>query len=622
MSDQVKHEMNRREFIGLSATAALGLSVIGGDAKVLSAGPRKISPGMREVAEANKVIVARDADWYCGFTGVSTATAEDGKEVIVCSYLKTDQHLRTTTDIMIARSEDGGRTWKDHRSLSHLDVEHDGAIWVAPELNRLRDGRLALICDKGNRKPGQELPVLSKWQTKERGMSNWMFTSDDGGVTWQGPTKIDDVGGEPERIHELSNGAWVYTRTDSRPTAAIKKPVEPWGASYYRSTAVFSDDQGKTWGRSAQIFDDPLYGDCEVGICEYAPGKLLAISRCGDAGSANGQPSRFSYSSDHGKTWSKPVLAPFYGHRPIPGLLKSGKLLVTFRNAWGTTGSYAFVFEASEKFIYQPNSFIWDETRCQLKDGAMEIRSAEGTRGAVEFTLYPVEDDDSAVELEAELAVKEADREGCLISAGAWVRFEPERVSLADREGEGFALDAMRFHRYRFVNRDKKLSIYVDGKLRLQTSTEGIHTRLVRFGNRPGGRPAVGTISAERQVAYGTNTTTETGRRAPLRGRQYAANAAHSLWRAVSAKVINRRDHAIDWRWSARDGFPDNFRRDRFIRLDRNGTFAAGDSGYSGWAQTAGGSVVIVDYTTGDEGKLPPYVRAYLTSEKELVARR
>jgi hypothetical protein len=59
----------------------------------------------------------------------------------------------------------------------------------------------------------------------------------------------------------------------------------------------------------------------------------------------------------------------------------------------------------------------------------------------------------------------------------------------------------------------------------------------------------------------------------------------------------------------ARDGIPDQFRRDRFVRLGRNGTFAAGDSG----------SIVIVDYTTGDEGKLPPFVRAYLTTEKELV---
>ena len=187
--------------------------------------------------------------------------------------------------------------------------------------------------------------------------------------------------------------------------------------------------------------------------------------------------------------------------------------------------------------------------------------------------------------------------------------------------GEGSRIDATRFHRYRFVNRGKKLSIYVDGKLRLQTSTEGIHTRLVRFGNRPGGRPAVGTISAETAQSActaGTRRLTPDSR-APLRGRQYAANAAHSLWRAVSAKVINRRDHAIDWRWSARDGFPDNS-----AATASSGWIATGRSPRATAVTAAGrrrraARIVIVDYTTGDEGKLPPYVRAYLVREQDLI---
>jgi hypothetical protein len=613
-------QLNRRDFIGLAATAVCGLSVIGGDAVIVGAEP-PVALGMRSIPELSKVTIAKDGAWYQAFTGVAVTKDKRGEEVVVCSYLKTDQHLRTTTDIMVARSEDGGRTWKEHRSISHLDIESDGAIWVAPELNRLGDGRLVLICDKGQRKPGQALPPLTRWQTKEYGMSNHIFLSDDGGATWTGPMKTDDVGGEPERVHELSNGVWMYTRTDSRATTAIKRPVEPWGANYYRSTAVFSDDKGKTWTGAATVFDDQLYGDCEVGIVEYAPGKLAAFSHCGDAGSRYGQPSRVAYSSDFGKTWTKPQLAPFYGHRPIPGKLQSGKLLITFRNAWGTTGTYAFVFNPAERFAYQPNSFIWDEVRCQLKDGAMEIHSTEGTHGAVEFTLYPVEDEDSAVELEAELAVREADKEGCLIGAGVWVRFEPGRVSLAGRDGEGFSIDATRFHRYRLINRDRKLSIYVDGQLKLQTATEGIQTRYVHFGNRPGGRPPVGTIAAEteaRRVTGGFETT-DTKIIAPLRGVRYASNTSRSLWRSVFAKVMNRRDHSIDWRWTAKDGFPDQFRRDRFIRLDRNGTFAAGDSGYSGWTQRPDGSIVIVDYTTTDAGQWPPFVRAYLTSEKELA---
>lgn len=618
---------SRREFLLAGAAAVCGLSlgaknVFAGfaDENSIIKAAAKNHP-MREVAAANKVVIAKDDVWYYGFTGIA-----ETKGVLVASYLKTDQHLRTTTDIMTARSLDGGRTWQDQRSIAHLDIQTDEAIWVAPELNRLRDGRLVLICDKGQRKPGQDLPVLSRWQQKDRGMSNWIFYSSDAGLTWSEPQKSDDVGGEPERVHELSNGTWIYTRTDSRPTTAIKNPVEPWGANYYRSTAVFSDDKGKTWNRTSIIVDDPLQGDCEVGISEYAPGKIAAFTRVGDAGSRFGQPSRAIYSGDYGKTWSKPILMPFYGHRPIPGMLKSGKMLVTFRNAWGTTGSYAFLFDPREKFAYQPNSFIWDEARCQLNGDWMEIKSADGSRGAVEFSLYPVEDDDSAVEMTAEFAVKETDREGCLISAGCWIRFLPNRVELADREGEGFAFDTTNFHRYRFVNRGKQLQIFADDKLKLQTPTGGVHTRYVRFGNRPGGQPPVGTISSETKplatndTAANVAASKQTNKITPLRGVRYRSNASHTLWRAVSAKVSNRRDHSIDWNWNAKSGkFPDQFRRDRFVLLDRSATFAAGDSGYSGWTQMPDGRICIVDYTTGVDGNYPPDVFAYLVTERDLT---
>lgn len=610
--DKNTSKQNRREFLLTTTAAICGLSLSEtAFGKIAENGlfqELKKDQPMREIPAASRVVIAKDEVWYHGFTGVA-----ESKGILVCSYLKTDQHLRTTTDIMIARSTDGGLTWKDHRSLTHHDIENHSAIWVAPELNILKDGRLVLLCDKGQRKVGQELPVLSTWQTSEYGMSNWIFFSDDGGLTWTEPQKTDDVGGEPERVHELSNGAWVYTRTDARPTKEIKNPVAPWGANYYRSTAVFSDDKGKTWNRTVAIVDDPLIGDCEVGISEYAPGKIAAFTRIGDAGSRYGQPSRGVYSSDFGKSWSKPILMPFYGHRPIPGMLKSGKMLVTFRNSWGTTGTYAFLFSPNEKFTFQPNSFIWDESRCQLNGDAMEIKTDSGSRNAVQFSLYPVEDDDSVVEMNAEFSVKEADREGCLISAGCWVRFFPNRIELADRPAESINFDTTNFHKYRFINKNKQFSIYIDGQLKLQTSTDGIHTRYVRFGNRPGGQPPSGTISAEvPQNSKGKSTT-------PLRGVQFFENTSHTLWRSISAKVMNRRDHSIDWSWSAKKGFPDQFRRDRFVRLERNGTFAAGDSGYSGWTQMTNGKICIVDYTTGDEGKMPPAVKAYLVSESDLA---
>jgi hypothetical protein len=555
----------------------------------LAAAPRR--DAMRIVPATSRFTIREEDEWYMHSAGIESFGDE-----LVCTYRRSDEHIASVVEIWCARSTDGGRSWSDHRLVSRSSWEGDKACWVAPQLCRTRDGRLLLIADRGQKKNKFDWPMLSDWQKSDRGMSNWLFVSRDRGRTWDAPRQIDEWGGEPGYIVELSNGSLVYTRTESQTTTAKKAPAMPWGNTYYRNVAVFSDDGGKTWPRTSILSDDPLAGDCEVGIVETSPGHLLAMTRIGDGGGRFGQPSRMFESRDFGRTWGKPRLAPIYGQRTAVHRLRSGKLFVTFRNAWGTPSSCGFAFDPEETFAYQPQSFIWDDSRCRLSDHALEIRSGEGREAAVEFGLYPIEDDDSAVEFEADLAVQQAGRNACLISAGAWLRFSPTRVELADRRADGFDLDASASHRYRIVNRDKRIRVFVDGKLRLDVPNAGVFQRLVRFGNRSGiVRPNEGDNRTERK---------------PLRGTQYENNAGVSLWRSIRVKVENRRDHSIDWSWSAKNGYPEQFRRDRVIRLEANGSFSAGDSGYGNWTQMADGTVVAIDYTAGESGRRHPLLRA------------
>ena len=77
-----------------------------------------------------------------------------------------------------ARSHDGGRTWGGHRSLTERNVWQHDAAWVAPQLSRLRDGRLVLIVDEGHRQSGHDWPKLTDWQRRPpRGMANATATS-------------------------------------------------------------------------------------------------------------------------------------------------------------------------------------------------------------------------------------------------------------------------------------------------------------------------------------------------------------------------------------------------------------------------------------------------------------
>jgi hypothetical protein len=555
---------------------------------------------MRELSGSDRITIRAENGWYMHSAGVAAFDNE-----LVCTYRRSDEHIASEVEIWCCRSTDGGRTWQDHKLISRTSFENDRACWIAPQLNRTRDGTLLLLCDRGVKLSKFDWPMLSQWQQPPRGMSNWLFVSRDRGRTWDGPHKTDDVGGEPSYIVELSNGDWMYTRTDSMPTAAKKVPAMPWGPNYYRSTAVLSSDKGKTWTRTVPLADDPLVGDCEVGVAEYAAGRLIAITRIGDAGSSLGQPSRLVFSNDFGRTWSKPVLSPIYAHRACVKPLQDGRLLVSYRNAWGTPSDCVFIFDASEKFAYQPNSLIWDESRCVLAKDALEIRSEAGRESAVEFTLYPVEDDDSAVDFEAELQVVKAALNACVITAGVRVRLTPDRVELADRPQDGFAIDARQWHRYQISTRGGHVTILVDGEKKLEATLDGIFTRLVRFGNRPGviARPAAEGPQEDRR---------------PLRGHQYEQNAGVSRWRRIEVRVHNRRDHSVHWTWSPASGYPDQFRRGRVIRLEKCGTFAVGDCGYSSWAQRPRGDVVVVDYNVGNPPTPHPALRAYRLAHKRI----
>ena len=397
---------------------------------------------------------ATEDDWYMHSVGVAVL----GNEV-VCTYRRSDEHIASMAEVWCCRSMNGGRTWTDHKLVSKLGWEPDRACWIAPQLNKTKDGTLVLIIDRGEKISKFDWPMLSQWQMKPRGMSNWIMTSPDNGHTWDGPRKIDDVGGEPSYMVELSNGDWMYTRTDSAPTTAKKYPSMPWGPNYYRSTAVFSSDRGKTWGRTVELTDDPLVGDCEVGVAEYAPGKLIAISRIGDAGSVLAQPSRFVYSEDYGRTWSKPRLGPAIRSSRHVRKLRDGRLFATFRNgSSGTTGTCALAWRPDEQLPYQPQSFLWDESRSKIRDGAMELHTGEGrsrprsscsTRWKTTSHRWSSNSSCGFRKLLPTPATYARVR-GCAScrTASKW-----------NRPGNGVDLDAAKWHKYRLVNRGFRLAL-------------------------------------------------------------------------------------------------------------------------------------------------------------------
>ncbi|MDP0495314.1 MAG: sialidase family protein [Verrucomicrobiota bacterium JB024] len=500
---------------------------------------------------------------------------------------------------MIARSRDGARTWGTPQSISHRDIHREGSVWVSPEINTLADGRLAVICDLGNRQAHEEHVSLYDWQQPDRGMANYVFWSEDGGLTWSAPQQVDRVGGEPERISSLSNGDLIYTRTTALPRRDDRRMPYEYAASlpsyaYYRCDAVISSDGGKTWSEHI-LNDDQLYSDCEVGLVDMGGGTVWGIARCGDMAGYLGQPSRLLISHDYGRTWGAPRLLPIYGHRPIPGRLASGRLLVTHRNFWGTIATYASSFDPDCLPDYEPGCFIGDEQCARLLEGCYELTTGEGNPSAVAYALYPAEDAQTAVSVECEVRVRSADIHACNISAGCWVRLLPDRVCLADRPEIFASLDLRGWRRLRIERVGGKVSIWADGSLLLESELGNLWRREVGFGNRKSEMRGID----ERSVVF-------------------ERNAGVSQWRSFRVQVRNISDHAIDWKWCASQGFPDPFRRRSVLCLDYNATYCHAHNGYSGWTQLGDGTVVVVDYNAGPKPLPRPAVWAYTLDEADL----
>ena len=550
-----------------------------------------IQTDMKYLDAQHRFTVAQDPAYYLAFTSAASTG-----QTVVCVYLQSDQHLRTTSDIMIARSIDGGLTWSKPISLDHKDIYQDGQVWLSPTIASLRDGRLVVLCDLANRKSDQEHVSLYEWQKPHRGMANYLFWSDDQGCTWQGPQWVDAIGGEPMSIVELENGDQIFTRTESadqpdhdKDCRSVDGSLPPSG--YYRNVVVASIDRGKSWHHRGVLSDDPLYSDAEVGIVEVEPGKLLAITRCGDQGSFWGQPSRLILGHDSGRQWGKPQLLPIYAHRPVVRKLQSGKLLVTYRNAFGTTGTYALIFDADEPLPYEPTSFIWEPDACTLENGVMNLVTHEGTAQAATFALYPLENEQAHVDATFEMRLDHADTHGCCFSVGCWIQFQPGRLCLADRPDICICVDTTIWHTYRLTRKAGHLQIFVDGECCWEGDISSLHTRYLHFGNRI----------------------------LQLGAASYAHNAASSDWRKIDVLLKNPKDHSFHWQWDASRGlFPDQFRRDRIVCLERSSSFHHGDNGYSGWTQLPDGDIVIIDYTKGFESAEKPFIRSYVVQESDL----
>jgi predicted neuraminidase len=216
----------------------------------------------------------------------STVVAADTGDLVAAWFGGTEEK-NPDVGIWLSRYENGAWT-KPERAAKVNETAH----WN-PVLFRDGSGTIHLFF-----KVGAEIP---KWST-------WSMQSTDAGKTWSKAVELvpGDFGGRgpvKNKAIILSDGAWLAPASTEidRKEAKEKKIAWPWKAFADRS-----EDQGKTWQRSAywEMDRDALKGDGAIQptFWESAPGKVHALMR-----SAGGSVWRVD-SEDGGRTWS-PVRA-------------------------------------------------------------------------------------------------------------------------------------------------------------------------------------------------------------------------------------------------------------------------------------------------------------------------
>lgn len=114
---------------------------------------------------------------------------------------------------------------------------------------------------------------------------------------------------------------------DKRTVNGYLKYPQSWPNQYkYRSFLLRSQDGGSTWDYYSTIASFPELGDegfCEPYLEFLQDGRLLAVMRNGGGPST---PLWVSYSSDHGVTWTLPVMTTLCGNYPSIKRLSNGVL--------------------------------------------------------------------------------------------------------------------------------------------------------------------------------------------------------------------------------------------------------------------------------------------------------
>jgi hypothetical protein len=310
-----------------------------------------------------KYTVSRDDNVYEAFPDL--ALTPSGR--LVCVFAECTHHAdRSYTRLMVTHSTDQGRTW--HPKYALTEATHGLPFYNCPRITQLRDGRLVVVVDK---------IFADERSAKPEACRNYMFYSEDEGLTWCTGIETPVRGIVPDRLLELPDGRWLL--------AAHYNDVE---FGYLTQRLWMTEDQGQSWHGPVMVGRTTGLNLCEASILYVEDNTLVAFMR---ENSGKGWDCYKAISLDGGMTWDEPVAFPLPGcHRPVAGWLQEGTVLITHRfmqgglrwTGWWTQNLFAAITDRESIKAQQRESA---HTRILPVDFDRSSESDTGYSGWVQF---------------------------------------------------------------------------------------------------------------------------------------------------------------------------------------------------------------------------------------------
>ncbi|NOY43284.1 MAG: exo-alpha-sialidase [Planctomycetes bacterium] len=259
--------------------------------------------------------------------------------------------------IEILRTTDHGKTWQNQGSI-HSDDDPRWAYRIA-DIAESADGRLLLTASRFENTDKLLFdPETESLQRPEL----LLFWSEDRGNTWLDPVVVPvDLPAEKYtwnkagRLLQFSEIRWMYTFETWKPEGYLGPPDQ-------KAAAVFSSDQGQTWGELTTIADDPtgelLWWD--LANTRLVDGRAYVMLWTHRYGTKEDLAVHWVVSDDEGRSWSEPQPTNLMGQVCCPIALPDGRVAAIYNDRHEPQGIRFAISEDLATFDLEHQVTVFD----------------------------------------------------------------------------------------------------------------------------------------------------------------------------------------------------------------------------------------------------------------------